>query len=263
MAIQGRVAEKVALVAGAASGIGRATAQMLAAQGALVCCADRDSEGAGRTAESIAERSGSATSCGLDVTIEEDWEKAFQQILASHGRIDILVNSAGISVASPVIETLLEDWRRVFAINLDGVFLGTKHGLRTMRAKGGSIVNVSSASGLKAAAGASAYSASKAAVCMLSRTAAKECREQGWPVRVNTVCPAGVKTPLWSSMPFFQELVRQTGSEDAAYRSLAGSVPGGRFAEPEEVALAILYLASDESRYVTGTDMLIDGGYII
>jgi NAD(P)-dependent dehydrogenase (short-subunit alcohol dehydrogenase family) len=149
------------------------------------------------------------------------------------------------------------------AVNLDGVFLGTRHALRAMAASGGCIVNVSSASGLKAAAGASAYSASKAAVCMFSRAVAKECRDQGIPIRVNTVCPAGVKTPLWSSMPFFQDLIRQTGSEEEAYKAMEAATPGSRFAEPEEIARAILYLVSDEARSVTGTDLVIDGGYTL
>jgi 3(or 17)beta-hydroxysteroid dehydrogenase len=256
-AINGRVEGKVALVVGAASGIGRATATALSEQGALVWCADRDVEGASVTAANFAGRS-----AGLDVTSEADWEAVVSAVLAVHRRLDVLVNSAGISFACPLTDMGLGDWRRVLAVNLDGVFLGTKHAVRTMRATGGSIVNVASTAGLKSTPGASAYATSKAAVCMFSRTAAKECIDAGLAIRVNTVCPGGVKTPLWRTMPFFQDLIAKTGSEDAAFQAMtAGQPMGSRFAEPEEIAAAILYLASDESRFVTGSDLVIDGGF--
>src|SRR5215471_10922457 len=253
----GRVAGKVALVAGAASGIGRATATLLAEHGAIVWCSDRDGDGAAATASSI-----KGKSAGLDVTREPDWEAVIAGVVAEHGRLDVLVNSAGISFACPVADTSLDDWRRVLQMNLDGIFLGTKHAIRAMRATGGSIVNVSSAVALKAMPGASAYSTSKAAVCMFSRSAAKECADAGLAIRVNTVCPGGVRTPLWRTMPFFQELIAKTGSEDAAFQAmLAGQPAISRFAEPEEIAHAILYLASDESRFVTGSDLVIDAGF--
>jgi NAD(P)-dependent dehydrogenase (short-subunit alcohol dehydrogenase family) len=180
-----------------------------------------------------------------------------------HGRLDILVSSAGISFACPVADMTLDEWRHVFAVNLDGIFLGTKHAIRAMRRhpSGGSIVNVSSISGVKAAPGASAYCASKAAVCMLTKTAALECQRQGDNIRVNSVLPSGVKTPLWRSMSFFQDLIKQTGSEEAAFAAMAKQKEGARFAEPEEIALAILYLASDESRFVTAMDFVIDNGF--
>jgi NAD(P)-dependent dehydrogenase (short-subunit alcohol dehydrogenase family) len=255
--IRKRVTDKVALVVGAASGIGRATAILLAEQGAIVYCADRDANGAAATAQRV-----DGKSEVLDVTQEPDWERAIGALVAAHGRLDILVNSAGICSASPIAETGLDDWRRLLAVNLDGTFLGIKHSIRAMRTTGGSIVNVSSASGLKAAPGASAYSTSKAAVCMLSRVAAKECSDAGLAIRVNSVCPGAVKTPLWRTMPFFKELIAKTGSEEAAFGAmLAGQPAGSRFAEPEEVAQGILYLASDESRFVTGTELVIDGGF--
>src|SRR5262249_50202011 len=162
----------------------------------------------------------------------------------------------------PVADMSLDDWRRVLAVNLDGIFLGTKHAIRAMRTSGGSIVLVSSASGLKAVPGASAYSASKAAGCMFARNAAKECADAGLAIRVNTVCPGAVKTPLWRTMPFFQELIARHGSEEAAFQAMTEGQPAGaRFAEPEEIAQAILYLASDESRFVTGSDLVIDAGF--
>jgi NAD(P)-dependent dehydrogenase (short-subunit alcohol dehydrogenase family) len=185
-----------------------------------------------------------------------------RQVLALHNRLDILVNCAGVSFAAPVTEMRLEDWRRIMAVNLDGIFLGTREGILAMRRQpeGGSIVNVSSASGIKASPGASAYSTSKAAVCMFTKAVAKECLERGDHIRLNTVCPGGVKTPLWKTMPFFRDLVAKHGSEEAAFRVMEQS---RRLAEPEEIALAILYLASDESCFITGTDLIIDGGYTL
>jgi len=257
MATAQRVEGKVALVVGAASGIGRATSIVLAKNGAIVWCADLNAEGAGETAAAVGGKS-----ARLDVTREADWETVIATVLRGNGRLDILVNTAGVSFGCPVADMSLDDWRRVLQVNLDGAFLGTKHGIRAMRPTGGSIVHVSSVAGLKSAPGASAYSTSKAALCMFSRTAAKECADAGLAIRVNTVCPGGVKTPLWRTMPFFQELVSKHGSEEAAFQAMVASgPPGSRFAEPEEIAHAILYLTSDESRYVTGTDFVIDGGF--
>jgi NAD(P)-dependent dehydrogenase (short-subunit alcohol dehydrogenase family) len=145
------------------------------------------------------------------------------------------------------------------AVNLDGVFLGTKYGVRAMRQSGGgSIINVSSASGLKAAPTASAYSASKAAVRMLSKAIALECAADN--IRVNTVLPGGVMTPMWEGMDFWQDLMAEHGTE-AAWAALASNDPLKRMARPEEIAAAILYLASDEAAFVTGSDLVIDGGY--
>ena len=152
----------------------------------------------------------------------------------------------------------------MFAVNVDGFFLGTKHAIRVMTpAGGGVIVNVSSAAGIRPATGASAYSTSKAAVGMLTRAAAKECRERGLAIRINAVAPAGVRTPLWRSMRLFQDLVAQHGSEQAAFQVLAASNPSRRFAEPVEIAEAILYLASDNAAMITGIEMPIDEGYLL
>lgn len=253
------------LVTGAASGIGQATACAFGQAGALVWCADLDLEKAQETARQIATSGGTGHAIQLDVTVETDWEKAMEAVLQDSGRLDVLVNSAGISHAAPIAEMSLEEWRRVLAINLDGTFLGTKHAVRAMRQAGGSgaIINISSASGLKAAPGASAYCASKAAVIMFSQTVAKECIAHGDRIRVNCICPAGVKTPMWETMPFFQELIGQTGSVDGAYAVLAKDAIEGRFAEAAEIAQAALYLASDAGRYVTGTELVVDGGFTV
>lgn len=260
---KGRVAGKVALVTGAASGIGRATAIVLAREGASVVCADLHEQGAETCAAEIHAAQCAAIACRLDVASEASWCEVIERVLQSHGKLDALVNCAGISLAGAVEDLKLEEWQRVFAVNLEGTFLGTKHAIRAMKSNAGhcSIVNVSSASGLRASPGASAYCASKAAVCMFSRTVAKECSQAGIRIRVNTVCPGGVKTPLWRAMPFFQDLVKKTGSEESAFEAMAQGLPGERFAEPEEIARAILFLASDESLYVNGADLVVDGAY--
>jgi 3(or 17)beta-hydroxysteroid dehydrogenase len=257
-----RVAGKVALVTGAASGIGRATALLLAREGASVLVTDVDLPGAQRTAEAIADAGGKALPQALDVTSENHWAAAIARTIEAWGQLSIMVASAGITFARDLVDMTLDEWRRVMAVNLDGVFLGTKHAVRAMRrGHGGSIVIVSSASGLKAAPGASAYAASKAALRLFAKSVALECAQARDGVRVNTVHPAGVTTPMWQSAEFWSDLVRQQGSEEAAWKALAASTPLKRFAQPEEIAQAILFLASDESSYVTGTELVVDGGF--
>lgn len=258
----GRVRAKTALVTGAASGIGRAAAERLAEEGARVVCTDLDLRRTEGVAEGIRKRGGSAEAAVLDVTDEAAWESVIARAV-ERGPLDVLVSSAGVAQATPTAETSLDDWRRVLAINLDGVFLGTKHALRHMTGagRGGSLVHIASATGLRAVAGAAAYSASKAAVIAFSRSVARECLAAGNGIRVNSVCPGGVKTPLWRAMGFFAQLVARHGSEEAAFAAMAGATPAKRFAEPAEIAEAILYLASDESRFVTGTELVVDGGF--
>jgi 3(or 17)beta-hydroxysteroid dehydrogenase len=260
-----RVLGKVALVAGAASGIGAACARLLARHGAAVVCADVATDGATATAAAITDAGGRASARALDVTDEGAWEAALAHAADAYGALDVVVNSAGISFARPLEEMTLAEWRRVMAVNLDGAFLGTRAAVAALHARGGagSVINISSASGIKAAPGAAAYSASKAGVAMLTRVAAKECVNAGLRVRVNCVSPAGVRTPMWTAMPFFRDLVERTGSEEGAWAALAESSPFGRFATADEVAHAVLYLASDESAYVTGTDLVVDGGFTV
>jgi 3(or 17)beta-hydroxysteroid dehydrogenase len=257
-----RVPGKVALVSGAASGIGKATAITLANHGAAVFCADLNLAGADETAGAIKGNKGTAWACALDVTSEKSWEEAMANVLQSQSRLDIVVNCAGISFDGPVADMSLEDWRRVMAVNLEGVFLGTKHAMRAMRqaGHGGSIINVSSVSGIKAQPQASAYCASKAAVIMFSKAAAMECLRQGDNIRVNCISPTGVKTPMWKTVPFFQELMAKEGSEEAAFAAMTRGTPGARWALPEEVAHAVLYLASEEASFVNGTNLVFDNG---
>ncbi|HEX5071816.1 MAG TPA: SDR family oxidoreductase [Gemmatimonadaceae bacterium] len=249
------LAGKIAIVTGAASGIGAAVSARLERAGAQVYAADLKppaTSGHDSRTQAIA----------LDVREEAEWAATVETILANHGRLDILANCVGISAGTPLVETTLAEWRRVLSTNLDGAFLATKHGIRAMRATGGAIVHVGSASGIRPAAGAAAYSTSKAALRMLVRTAAKECRDGRLAIRINVVSPAGVKTPMWSTMPFFQELVRTHGSEDAAYAAMeAGG--GGRFIEPDAVARVVCFLASDEALHITGVEVPVDDGYVL
>lgn len=260
--MKGRVADKVALVSGAGSGIGRATAVTLAAHGATIVCADLDFATAEETVASITADGGRGRAYRLDVTDESAWWDIFEQIRRVHSQLDIAVNCAGISFACPVADMSLDEWRRVMAVNLEGVFLGTKHAVRAMRqvGRGGSIVNVASVSGIKAQPEASAYCASKAAVIMFSKAVALECLRKGDNIRVNSISPAGVKTPIWKTMSFFQELMEKEGGEEAAFQAMVQSAAYGRWALPEEVALAILYLASAESSFITGTNLIFDNG---
>lgn len=251
------LAGKVALVTGAASGIGAAVSVQLEDVGALVYRGDLTHQ---ETDAAKARRTSNAMV--LDVREEASWAAAMETILTAHGRLDILINCAGISAASPLADTSLSEWRHVLATNLDGAFLGTKHGIRAMRTTGGAIVHVGSASGIRPSAGAAAYSTSKAGLRMLVRTAAKECRDGGLAIRINVVSPAGVKTPMWRSMPFFQELVRTHGSEEAAYAAMTES-GGGRFIEPDVVARVACFLASDEAQHITGVEVPVDDGYVL
>ena len=256
-----RLQGKRALITGAGSGIGRATAERFAEEGARVAVTDLDVDRAEAVSGTIREHGGDAVAGQLDVPVEAEWEAAVALVVERWGGLDVLVANAGVSFAKPVWEMSLEEWRQVHAVNLDGAFLGTKHAVRAMRQRGegGSIVIVSSASSVKASGGASAYCSSKAGARMLAKAAARECAADG--IRVNVVLPAGVETPMWREMPFFAELVRTHGGEAGAWQALTGDTPLGRFAQPGEVASAIVYLASAEASYVTGAELSIDGGY--
>lgn len=258
MAPTGRVAHKVALVTGAASGIGQATALLLAREGATVVVTDIATEIGLQVAAEIARHGGKALFLPLDVSDEVAWQGVLERVLRDFGKLDIAVNNAGVAAARPVAEMSLAEWRGVLQINLDGVFLGTKYAIRAMQAgNGGSIINVGSASGLKASAGASAYCASKAAVRIFSKTAALECLAAGAKVRVNVVSPGGVTTPIWEKQDFWPGLVAKHGSPAAARQALAAQ----GFFTPEEIAQAILFLASAESSYLNAGELVIDRGY--
>jgi 3(or 17)beta-hydroxysteroid dehydrogenase len=258
----GRVSGKVALVTGAGSGIGRATAVRLAMEGAVVVVADIDLAAAQSCAASICVDRGTATAIQLDVADELHWNQAISAAVQEFGRLDILVNNAGISISKPISELTFEQWRKVLAVNLDGTFIGTKVAIEALRKTGGgSIVNVASVSGIKPFGGAAAYCASKAAIRMFSKAAAIECADAKTGVRVNVVSPGAVKTAMWEKEQFFQSMMIKHGGREQAFAAMAGGVASQQFYSAEEVAGTILFLASDESLHLSGAEIVMDRGH--
>ena len=259
---RGRVEDKVALVTGAARGIGRVTAELLAREGAYAVVTDVGDDEGGAVAEGIGRP---ATYQHLDVRCEAEWEEVLSFVEGRFGRLDILVNNAGVTGFGENLgpqdpeHATLDGWRAVHATNLDGVFLGCKHAIRSMRrsGKGGSIVNVSSRSGLVGIPGAAAYASSKAAVRNHTKSVALYCAEQGLGIRCNSVHPAAILTPMWEPM-----LGEEGEEREARVRAIVKDTPLRRFGTSEEVAYAVLYLASEESTYTTGIELNLDGGIL-
>lgn len=259
----GKLTGKVALVTGAASGIGKATAQLFLREGAKVAVTDLDGDGALDVLNELRGEEVEGIHYSHDVTSEDDWRRVVDDVLDRWERFDVLVNNAGIADARPLVETSLDQWRKVMSVDLDSVFLGTRFGIEAMRRSGhgGSIVNVSSAAGIKAGAKAAAYCASKAAVRMLTRVAALECAEAQDGIRVNSICPGGVRTPIWEGLDFWETIRENAGGNEEAWEAMTAGIPLGRFSTAEEIARSILFLASDDSAFMTGSDLVIDGGY--
>jgi NAD(P)-dependent dehydrogenase (short-subunit alcohol dehydrogenase family) len=259
----GKLDGKVALITGAASGIGAACAVLLAKEGAAVALTDiQDAKGAEVTAQ-ITAAGGHARYFHHDVTREETWVSVMADVAAAFGRLDILVNNAGIGIGAPSITAMsLADFQRQQAINVDGVFLGMKHGLLAMRAAGhgGSIINMSSVAGLKGAPTLAAYSATKGAVRMFTKAVALECAAAKDGVRVNSVHPGIIETPIWLGIAGAQGGSNTPPDLDALS---AMAVPLGVKGQPEDIAEGVLWLASEEARYVTGAELVIDGGISI
>lgn len=254
----GRVAGKKALVTGGAGGLGQAIARRLAEEGAQVAVTDVDADRAREVAQAIcADHPGAAFAFGHDVTDEADWARVTAAAAEAMGGLSVLVNNAGIGGRMVYAEQDdLENWRKVHAVNLESVMLGAKHALPLLRESApASIVNISSIAGLLAAPGMGAYNASKAAVWLYTKTLALECARQGWGVRVNSVHPCFIRTPILD--PF---VAMAGGDARAAHERLARGIPLGHIGEPDDVAWAVVYLASDESRFVTGAELKIDGG---
>ena len=245
-----RLRGKVALVTGGASGIGLATGLRFAEEGATVVLADIDAAGAVRAAERH-ERLEAAT---LDVTDETAWLAAVDGVVARHGRLDVLLNSAGISPFADIETCTTAEYKRVMAVNVDSVFFGCRNAVRAMKDHGGSIVNISSVSGLIGGHNTAAYNASKGAVRLLTKSVALHCARKRYGIRCNSVHPTFIETPM------VENVVRQTRDPQATREKMAASVPLGRMGTAREVADMILYLASDESQFVTGAEFVIDGG---
>jgi NAD(P)-dependent dehydrogenase (short-subunit alcohol dehydrogenase family) len=257
----GQVEGKVALVTGGASGIGAAVAELLAREGASVVLTDVDELRGPEVTARITKGGHRATFLPQDVTSEPRWIEIIAEVGTRHGRLDILVSNAGIGIAVPSItEMSLADWRRQTAINLDGVFLSVKHGLPLMRkVGGGSIIMMSSLAGLRGAAGLAGYCATKGGVRLFAKAVAMECASFADGIRVNSVHPGIIDTPIWGKIPTEAEGRGQNAPIDPEERARMAT-PLGRAGQAEEIAAGVLYLASDASRYVTGTELVIDGG---
>ncbi len=250
----GRVDGKVALVTGAASGLGRGAAEILAREGAKVAVTDIDIEAGEAVARGIGEP---AFFRSLDATVEADWRDGIADVCARFGRLDVLVNNAGVPTMELIEDTTLERWRSVMALNLDGVFLGVRAAIAAMKKTGGgSIINISSVAGLVGTPRTATYSASKAGVKLLTKCAALECAELGYNIRVNSIHPGLVETPMC------EVVLREIGSGDAAAarKKFQQVHPIGRLGRIEDIACGVLYLASDESSFMTGAELIIDGG---
>jgi 3(or 17)beta-hydroxysteroid dehydrogenase len=245
-----RVADKVVLVTGAGSGIGRATASLLAAEGATVIVSDINRAGGLETVQQIG---GKARFEEHDTAQEADWKRIIDGILEREGKLNGLVNNAGIAGPFPAtFETeTVEQWQRILSINVQGVFLGCKHSVQAMRQSGGgSIVNTSSLAAFLGTPDLSAYGASKGAVRQFTKTVAMDCARKGYKVRCNSVHPGIIMTPMGEGIL----------PNDKVREKVRKRIPIGEFGAPEDIAYGILYLISDESRFVTGTELVIDGG---
>lgn len=260
-----RLHDKVALITGAARGIGEACAAAFAAEGARVYVTDLDVAGTRRVAKAIGS---SAVAMELDVRLEDHWNRAVEHIRTTHGRLDVLVNNAGITGFVPPMgphdpeHASLAAWRAVHETNLEGVFLGCRYAIAAMKPgsglqRGGSIINISSRSGQVGIPRAAAYASSKAGVRNHTKTVAIYCAEMGYGIRCNSIHPGAILTPMWEQMLGDQEPERS-----AAIAQIASDIPLQRMGTAHDVAMMAVYLASDESAYVTGAEFVIDGGIL-
>ena len=249
----GKLDGKVAIVTGAASGIGRATAILFASEGAKVVLADWDERQGSRVADELREAGHDAVFVRVDVSRPEDVEGMISTAVERYARLDVLFNNAGIEgEQAPTADCTLENWERVINVNLKGVFLGMKYGIPAMlKGGGGAIINNASVAGIVGFAGIPAYCASKGGVIQLTKAAALEYAKQG--IRVNVICPGVIWTPM---------VERFTAQSDETRKALESLEPVGRFGTPEEVARLALFLASDDSTFCTGAPFVVDGGFV-
>jgi 3(or 17)beta-hydroxysteroid dehydrogenase len=235
-----RLKDKIVLVTGAAGAVGQAVAAAVKREGGVAIATD------------LAQRT--RVDHALDVTSEADWQTALAEVERAHGRLDGLVNAAGIALLATIEDTDYASWRRVLAVNLDGTFLGCKHGLALLKRTGGAIVNLSSISGIVGGHNLAAYNASKGGVRLLTKSVALHGARLKPPVRCNSVHPAFLEGPM------VDDILAQTAQPEVARSRIARDIPLGRLGQPSEVAELCVYLLCDESRFVTGAEFLIDGG---
>jgi len=250
----GRLAGKIALIAGGASGLGACSARLMTQEGAAVMLGDIDDDRGQALAAEIGDM---VAFVRLDVRREDEWEAAIAQTVERFGALHVMVNSAGILLSNDVETLDLEEWRKVHEVDLDGVFLGCKHGVREIKKHtssiGGSIINISSISGIIAGANMAAYNSAKAGVRLLSKSVALHCAKSGYNIRCNSVHPTFVDTPMLDEY-------REAFGEEAMRRKLGRQVPVGRLGTAEEVGWPVVFLSSDESSFMTGSEVIIDGG---
>ena len=257
----GQVADKVALVTGGASGIGEACSLTLAREGASVVVTDIDAARGKTLVEQIAAGGGKAIFLQQDVTNEARWPEVIAATEKAFGGLDILVANAGIGIMVSIFEMTLADWQRQNAINLDGVFLSVKYGVPAMRrtGRGGSVIMMSSIAGLRGSAGLAGYSATKGGVRLFAKSVALECAVAKDGIRVNSVHPGVIDTPIWGKIPTGATGAGNNAPIDPRERSL-WMIPLGELGAAQDIADGVLFLASDASKYMTGTELVIDGG---
>ena len=251
-----RINNKTALITGGGSGLGEASSLRLAEEGARVFVTDISQESAERVAQTIRDFGGQATALHHDVTQESDWSRVHDAIAAECQSLDILVNNAGVAFSGNIEETTLSDWRAVNSVNSDGVFLGMKNCLPIMTKPGGSIINISSIEGIIGDPKLIAYNASKGAVRLMTKSAALHCTQAGYGVRVNSIHPGFIETPMVA-----EGVAAMGDAAEEFHQRILAAIPMGHLGQAIDIANAVLFLASDESRYMTGSEMVIDGGY--
>lgn len=254
-----RVDGKVAIVTGGGSGIGEASCELLAEGGASVVVTDVNEGAAQHTADIIAQRGGKAISLHQDVTDENRWQEVVQAAESEYGKLSVLVNNAGVSGsgADNIEEGSLESWRTVMSVNLDAVYLGCMKAVQAMKEEGGSIVNISSVMGIVGGAGP-AYNASKGGVRLLTKSVAVHCGNSGYNIRVNSVHPGYIWTPMVRAIV---DVSDEVSSEEELRQMLIMKHPIGRLGEAVDIAKGVRFLASDDASFMTGSELVIDGGY--
>ena len=246
----GRLKDKVAIITGAAKGLGEANSRLFAAEGALVIMTDVDIENGERVASEIGDK---ATFYKQDVRDEDGWVALIKQVMSDHGKLDILVNNAGVVEAGTIETQSAEEYRFVMAVSVDGTFFGCKHAIPAMKKTGGSIINMASIASVQGAPNVIAYCAAKGAVESLSRGIAAHCANNKLNIRCNSVHPSAILTPMVKSMP--EKIAKaKLGNDNPSM------VKAMKIGEPNDVANAILFLASDESKFISGTRVVIDNG---
>lgn len=251
-----RINNKTALVTGGGSGLGEASSLRLAEEGARVFVTDISHQSAERVAHSIREVGGKATALLHDVTQESDWLRVHDAIAKECDTLDILVNNAGVAFSGNIEETTLADWRAVNSVNSDGVFLGMKSCLPLITKPGGSIINISSIEGIIGDPQLIAYNASKGAVRIMTKSAALHCTQAGYGIRVNSIHPGFIETPMVAA-----GVAAMGDAAEEFHQRIIAAIPMGHLGQAIDIANAVLFLASDESRYMTGSELVVDGGY--